>query len=217
MPSPIPTRRLGGHPQGMPADPQNFRRAPLALIAVLMAVTLSLAACGDDEDASTQDARRDTNTTQATDRATPSEEEVEREARAIAEELKELQRDVVRSGRTLVEGSPEERDAAERELRAQARRAERLAERAERDVVQEARGSSELREAARDTERGLAELRRYADQRRRAGLRRANAELEAGEKKLRSFADSLREDTPEEDARRALDELRDRVPDIPAP
>lgn len=213
----MPTRRLGGHPQAMPADPHNFRRAPLALIAVLMAVALSLAACGDDEDASTQDAQRDTNTAQATDRETPSEEEVEREARAIAEELKELQRDVAQSGRTLVEGSPEERDAAERELRAQARRAERLAERAERDVVQEARGSSELREAARDTERGLAELRRYADERRRDGLRRANDELEAGEKKLRSFADSLREDAPEEDARRALDELRDRVPDIPTP
>ena len=202
----------------MPADPQTFRRrAPIALLAVLLAATVVLAACGDGDDAPTQDAQGDTNTTQATERETPSEEEVEREVRALAEELKELQRDVAESGRALVEGSSEERAAAGRELRVQARRAERLADRSEREVVQEARGSSELRGAVRDTERGLAELRRYADQRRSDGLSRANDELEAAEKKLRSFAESLREDPAEEDARRALDDLRERVPDIPTP
>lgn len=199
----------------MSARLRSRRIAPLTLVALVAAlvVAMPLAACGDDDEPGEQ-AQTDTGTTQRTDGERPRDDA---EPRAIAEELKELQRDVAQTGRALVEGTEQERAAAERDVRAQARRARELAQRAERDVDPDAPGAADLREAARDTERGVEELRRFADERRREGLDRANAELEAAEERLRSFAQSLRDAAPEEDARRALDELRERVPDIPAP
>ena len=198
-----------------PHDPR-LRPPPAALIAALVLAASSLVACGDD-DAPNSGAQRDTDTTQTTEREEGRDAQAERETRAIAEDLKALQRDVARSGRKLVEGDAQEQDAAKRELRAQARRARELAERTERDVAEDAQGRAELREAAEQTERGVARLRRVAEDSTEEGLRRANAELEQAERSLRSFAESLRDDAPEDEVRRALDDLRERVPDIPMP
>ena len=200
----------------MHRDRLIIRTRALIGLAALLVATFALSACGDD-DTPSQEAERDTRTTERTETDRRDGEAAEREARAIAEELKELQRDVADSGRKLVEGSPEERDAAERELRAQERRARRLAERAERELGPDASARAELRDAAQQTERGVADLRRFADERREEGLARANEELEAAEASLRSVADSLREDAPEEDVREELEKLRERVPDIPMP
>ena len=201
----------------MHPDRLIIRTPALIILAALLVATFALSACGDD-DTPSEEAQRDTRTTERTETDRRNGEAAEREARAIAEELKELQRDVADSGRKLVEGSSEERDAAERELRAQERRAQRLAERAERELGPDATTArAELRDAARQTERGVADLRRFADDRREEGLARANERLEAAEASLRSVADSLREDAPEEDVREALEKLRERVPDIPMP
>ncbi len=193
----------------------HIRVSP-AFIVALMLASASVAACGDD-DAPNSGAQRDTEMTQTTGRGDGREAQAERETRAIAEDLKALQRDVARSGRKLVEGDAQEQDAAERELRAQARRARELAERVRRDVAEDAQGRDELREAAEQTERGAVRLRRFAEDSTEEGLARANEELEQAERSLRSFAESLRDDAPEDEARRALDDLRERVPDIPRP
>ena len=192
------------------------RTALIAVLVALVAAAFGLAACGDD-DGSDPQAERDTGTTEETSRdGASSGNGAERETRAIAEELKELQRDVVETGRKLVDGSAAGRDAAERELRGEARRARQLAEQVERDLGAGAPVRAELRQAARETERGLEELRRFAEGD-EDGLARANDQLEAAEGSLRSVADSLGAGTREEDARRALEKLRERVPEIPTP
>lgn len=63
----------------------------------------------------------------------------------------------------------------------------------------------------------MADLRRFADERREEGLERANEQLEAAETRLRSVADSLREEASEEDVLEELEKLRERVPDLPMP
>ena len=215
MASPIPATRAGGNRWAMPHNFGIARGALVIVLAGLMAAALSLTACGDDDEPSPE-AQRDSDTTNTTGRDSASGEEAERTTRAIAAELKELQREVAETGRKLVEGTAAERDAAERELRREERRARELAERVERDVRREEGGRAALRQAARQTERGLTELRRFAEGDEDA-LARANAELEAAESSLRAVAASLRAGAREEDIRRALERLRERVPDIPTP
>lgn len=215
MPPPMAAGSPAGHRYSM-SSPRTAgpRTALITVLAALLAAAFSLAACGDDNGSDPQ-AERDTRTTERSkrDRAR-SEEGIERQTQAIAEELKDLQREVVETGRKLVDGSAAGREEAERELRGHERRARQLAERVERDLGTDAPARAELRQAARQTEHGLEELRRFAagDE---DGLARANDQLEAAEESLRSVAGSLGRGSREEDVRRALDELRERVPEIP--
>ena len=202
---------------------RSLLRTPIiTLLAAVAACALALAvaACGDDD---TPDAERDSarDRTSDTARDTTSEgdarshDEAERETRAIAQELKELQRDAAESGSKLVEGSPAERDAAERELRAHERRARALASRADRALDAEER--AELRAAARDTQDALEELRRFAREEGEDSLTRANEQLQSAEARLRTLADSLGGEAREPEVRRAIEQLRQRVPEIPSP
>ena len=193
-------------------------RTPAVVVAGLLAATFALSACGDDE-TSSQEAERDTRTTERTETGALSGEAAEREVRAIAAQLKELQREVADAGRKLVDGTEDERQEAERELQAQEGRARGLAQRAEREVAPNASaGAADLRKATRQTERGVADLRRFADDRREERLADANKELDAAQASLRSVADSLQADAPsEEDVRKALKKLHERVPEITMP
>ncbi len=213
--------RRAGHRQSMSPNldiPRAAisRTALLGVLVLVLASGSSLAACGDDDSPDPQ-AERDARTTQETERdRAKSGEAADRETQAIAEELKDLQRDIAESGRKLVDGGAEERNAAERELRGHEQRARELADRAERNLAPGATARAELRAAARQTATGVAELRQFSD-RNEDRLARANEQLEAAEDSLSSVADSLRERTRERDVRRALERLRERVPEIPAP
>lgn len=70
------------------------------MLAALLGGTVVLSACGGDE---TPSEKVETRTTEGTENDRLTGEAAEREARAIAQELKELQRDVADSGRKLVE------------------------------------------------------------------------------------------------------------------
>ncbi len=219
MPSPMSATRRAGHRQCMSRNPYIPRAAIprmalLPVLALLVIASSSLAACGDDAD---PQAERDARTPQEAQRDSAKRGNgAERETRAIAEELKELQRDVAASGRQLVEGTPEQRNAAESELRRHEQRARQLADRAERNLAPGATARADLRAAARQTATGVAELRQFSD-RNEDRLTRANEQLRAAEGSLRSVAESLRDRTRDRQVRRALEELRERVPEIPAP
>lgn len=167
----------------------------LSLIAAALA-TLLIAACGGDD--------------------VPSGEQASEQARELAQQTRALQEQVSQTARSLVDDPDTARERALGELAEQEQRARDLAKRAESDLPEDEEAREALKAANERTAEAAGQLREFASSNRETTLKQARAALNEGEQQLRSASSTLLRDAPDE-ARRALEDARERLPAIPTP
>lgn len=167
--------------------------SPTRVLSILAAV-LAIAACGEQ--------------------AAPSPDRPAQSAEEIARQTEELAREVGETGRNVAE-DPQGRQEAIRELERQERRARELARRAREELPQQDAAREGLVEANERTAQAASGLQEFArSDRNRDALRGAREDLSRSQDRAAEAIDRLSGQLSPE-ARRRLDDLRERVPEIP--